>query len=132
MTRYLQTVSDLPGLSILALGSLVALLAVGLLFLPRLHLRDLQSKRLLIFALIVLGRGVTNMLAARYTLAIYVQLITLLTPFLVALLSTLVWHEQLPKYTGRALALGLVGVLLIIGVDLFSDQVLPAENRTDW
>ena len=107
MARYLQTVSDLPGLSILALGSLLALLVVGLFFLPRIELRDLQSKRLLIFAIIVVGRGVSNFLAARFTLAIYVQLITLLTPFIVAILSTVVWHERLPKYTGRALALGL-------------------------
>jgi len=82
--------------------------------------------------LIVVGRGVSNLLAARFTLAIYVQLITLLTPFLVALLSTVVWHERLPRYTGRALALGLIGVLLIIGADYFGDQTLPTANRTDW
>jgi drug/metabolite transporter (DMT)-like permease len=132
MARYLQTVSQLPSLSILALGSLTALFAVGLLFLPRIKIADFRSKRLLVFALIVLARGVTNLLAARFTLAIYVQLITLLTPFLVALLSTLVWHERLPRYTGRALVLGLVGVLLIIGVDFFGSQVMPPSNRTDW
>ena len=52
MTRYLQTVSDLPSMSILALGCLVALLVVGVIFLPRIQLGDLQSRRLLIFALI--------------------------------------------------------------------------------
>jgi drug/metabolite transporter (DMT)-like permease len=132
MARYLQTVSNLPSLSILALGSLVALIAVGILFLPRVKIADFQSKRLLIFALIVLARGVTNLLAARFTLAIYVQLITMLTPFLVALLSTVVWHERLPRYTGRALVLGLTGVLLIIGVDFFNNQTMPPANRTDW
>ena len=131
MTRYLQTVSDLPSMSILALGSLLALIAVGVGFLPRIQLRDFQSKRLIIFALIVIGRGVTNLLAARFTLAIYVQLITLLTPFLVALLSTVVWHERLPRYTGRALALGLVGVILIVGAD-YGDQTMPTANRIDW
>ena len=131
MTRYLQTVSDLPSMSILALGSLLALIAVGVGFLPRIQLRDFQSKRLIIFALIVIGRGVTNLLAARFTLAIYVQLITLLTPFLVALLSTVVWHECLPRYTGRALALGLVGVILIVGAD-YGDQTMPTANRIDW
>jgi drug/metabolite transporter (DMT)-like permease len=132
MARYLQTVSQLPSLSILASGSLIALIAVSAIFLPRIKIGDFQSKRLLIFALIVLARGVTNLLAARFTLAIYVQLITLLTPFLVALLSTVVWHERLPKYTGRALILGLAGVLLIIGVDFFSNQTMPPTNRTDW
>jgi len=132
MARYLQTVSNLPSLSILALGSFIALIAVAILFLPRIQIADFQSKRLLIFALIVLARGVTNLLAARFTLAIYVQLITMLTPFLVALLSTVIWHERLPRYTGRALILGLVGVLMIIGVDFFNYQTMPPANRTDW
>jgi drug/metabolite transporter (DMT)-like permease len=132
MARYLQTVSNLPSLSILALGSFIALIAVAILFLPRIQIADFQSKRLLIFALIVLARGVTNLLAARFTLAIYVQLITMLTPFLVALLSTMIWHERLPRYTGRALILGLVGVLMIIGVDFFNYQTMPPANRTDW
>jgi drug/metabolite transporter (DMT)-like permease len=132
MTRYLQTVSQLPSLSILALGSFLAFVTVGLFFLPRIHARDLQSKRLLIFALIVIGRGVTNLLAARFTLAIYVQLITMLTPFLVALLSAGIWHERLPRYTGRALVLGLAGVILIIGADYPGDRAFPTANRTDW
>jgi drug/metabolite transporter (DMT)-like permease len=132
MARYLQTVSNLPSLSILALGSFIALIAVAILFLPRIQIADFQSKRLLIFALIVLARGVTNLLAARFTLAIYVQLITMLTPFLVALLSTVIWHERLPRYTGRALILGLVGVLMIIGVDFFNYKTMPPANRTDW
>ncbi|MFN2118208.1 MAG: DMT family transporter [Candidatus Promineifilaceae bacterium] len=132
MARYLQTVSQLPSLSILALGSLVALLAVSILFLPRIKISDFKSKRLLVFALIVLARGVTNLFAARFTLAIYVQLITMLTPFLVALLSTMVWHERLPRYTGRALILGLTGVLLIIGVDFLGSQAASPANRTDW
>ncbi len=131
-TRYLQTVSGLPSMSILALGTLLALLAVAVVFLPRIRLHELWSKRLIIFAVIVIARGVTNILAARFTLAIYVQLITLLTPFVVALLSTAVWHEHLPRYTGRALSLGLLGVLLIIGPDYFGEQTFPVANRTDW
>ncbi len=132
MARYLQTVSRLPSMSIIALGSLIALITVGPLLLPRVQWRNLRSRRLVIFALIVIGRGVSNFLAARFTLAIYVQLITLLTPFIVALLSTLVWHEQLPRHTGRAIALGFLGVLLIVGADLFGQQNFPTANRSDW
>jgi drug/metabolite transporter (DMT)-like permease len=132
MTRYLQTVSGLPSMSILALGTLLALLAVAVMFLPRVRLQELWSKRLIVFALIVVARGVTNILASRFTLAIYVQLITLLTPFIVAILSTAVWHEHLPRYTGRALSLGLLGVLLIIGPDYFGQHTFPTANRTDW
>lgn len=132
MARYLQTISDLPSMSIIALGSSTALVVVAAFLVPRIQLQDLLSRRLLLFALIVVGRGVTNFLAARFTLAIYVQLITLLTPFVVALLSTLVWHEHLPRYTGRALILGFLGVLLIIGTDLLSGDAAFSSRRLDW
>jgi drug/metabolite transporter (DMT)-like permease len=130
--RYLQTVSQLPSMSIIASGSFVALVVVGSVFMRRIQVRDLISKQLLIFAAIVVGRGISNFLATRFTLATYVLLITLLTPFLVAILSTAVWHERLPRYTGRALALGLLGVLLIIGVDFINGQTQPTADRTDW
>jgi drug/metabolite transporter (DMT)-like permease len=132
LARYLQITSDLPTMSIIALGNLIALIVLGGLLLPRLRLEDLRSHRLLIFALLVIGRGITNFLASRYTLATYVLLITLLTPFIVALLSKLVWREPLPKYTGRALMLGLCGVLLIIGTDLFAAWPLQDTARADW
>ncbi|MFN2138662.1 MAG: DMT family transporter [Candidatus Promineifilaceae bacterium] len=132
LARYLQTVSDLPSMSILALGNLIALVVVGLVFLPRIRPADLMTPRLLLFAALVVARGISNFLAARYTLAIYVQLITLLTPFIVALLSMLIWQERLPRFTGRALFLGLFGVLLIIGIDLFEKQGMPTTDRTDW
>ena len=132
MARYLQTISKLPSMSIIALGGLIALIGAGALLLPRVRWEDFRSKRLIVFALIVIGRAVSNMLAARYTLAIYVQLINLMTPFIVALLSTAVWHERLPRYTVRALFLGLLGVLLIIGGDLLRQSTFPTANRIDW
>ena len=115
-------------MSIIAFGSLLALLVVGVVLFPRVEWKDFRSVRLLLFALVVVGRGITNFLAARYTLAIYVQLITLSTPFLVALLSTAVLHEELPRYTGRAVAISLLGAVLIIGADY--PVWLPYQKRT--
>ncbi len=119
-------------MSIIALGTSIAFAVVAVLFRGRVQWRGLANRRLLIFAVIVVGRGISNFLAARFTLAIYVQLITMLTPFLVAGMSTAVLHEALPKYTGRALALSMLGVVMIIGSDLLGVQNMPAANRTDW
>ena len=132
LARYLQTVSRLPSMSIIALGSLLALAVVGVFLFPRMEWKAFRSKRLLFFGLVVVGRGITNFLAARYTLAIYVQLITLSTPFQVALLSTAVLHEKLPRYTGRAVAISLFGAVLSIGGGLIGMDTLPGSVRTDW
>lgn len=131
LARYLQTVSRLPSMSILALGNGVALLLVTLLLWSRIEWRTLRTPLLLLFALIVVGRGVTNFLAARFTLSIYVQLITQLTPFLVALLSTAVFHEALPRYTGRALILCLLGAVLMMSGNI-GVAVGSGIGRNDW
>ncbi len=69
-----------------ALASLVRVVTV----VPRIDKREFRSRSILVFALIVVLRSVTNIYAARFTLAIYVQLITLMTPFIVAGLSNLI------------------------------------------
>ena len=129
--RYLQTISSLPSMSIIAFGSLLAMVTITVLLRPQVDWRIIRSGRLLFFAFVVVGRGVTNFLAARYTLAIYVQLITLLTPFLVAIMSTVVLHEKLPRYTGRALVLSILGALLIIGSGLWAMDVPAKTGSTD-
>ncbi len=130
LARYLQTISQLPSLSILGLGNLVAFVIMGAIFLPRFDWSTLRHPLLPLFAVIVCSRGITNFLAARYTLATYVQLITLLTPFLVALLSRVVLHEQLPKYLGRALFITLIGALLIMSNSLGAAAQAPL-TRSD-
>lgn len=131
LARYLQTVSNLPSMSILGLGNLVAFLAMGAIFLPRFNWRSLRSPVLPAFIVIVVGRGVTNFLAARFTLAIYVQLITLMTPFIVALLSRVLLRETLPHNLGRALAISLFGALLIMSNSLGTAAQSPL-SRSDW
>lgn len=123
LARYLQTVSQLPSMTILVAGSLVALaalLATGRAGLVRLRLerRWFRSRLVWFFVLVIATRAVTNLLAARFTLAIYVQLVTLMTPFLVVLLSATLFHDRIPPYTGRAITLALVGALLMMSGDI--------------
>lgn len=131
LARFLQTTSGLPSMSVVGLANLFALVVILLIFFPRIRLQDFRTPTLILFAFIVIGRGLTNFLAARFTLAIYVQLITQLTPFVVALLSLLVLKEKLPPYTGRALLICLLGSGLMIGGDLFVGQSVSSD-RIDW
>lgn len=118
LARYLQTVSSLPSMALLALGNLIGLLLIAPWLAPRAGLHLLRAPTLWLFALVVVLRAITNVLAARYTLAIYVQLITLMTPFLVALLSATMFREPLPPATGWALGLSLGGALLMMSGDI--------------
>ncbi len=132
LARYLQTVSHLPSMSLIALGNVVVLIVVAFVIVPRVDLRVLRSPILWLFAVVVVLRAVTNLLAARFTLAIYVQLITLMTPFLVALLSATFLHEPIPPYTGRAITLSLMGALLMMGGNVGQSGVRLNLTSTDW
>ena len=114
LLRYLQTVSHIPSLSLLAVGNLLVLFLVLAVRWRQVEWHLFRLPLLWLFGGLVVLRGVTNLLATRYTLAIYAQLIYLMTPFIVALLSRLVLHERLPRHTFKALTLCLVGALLLM------------------
>ena len=117
LARYLQTEAGLPSMSLMAV-SMTGTAAV-LAFTVRPRWRMLLRQRLLpAFLLAVMVRAVTNLLAARFTHAIYVQLITLMTPWVVALLSALVFHERAPRYTGRTALVGTVGAGLMLSASI--------------
>lgn len=132
IARYLQTVSRLPSFSLLVLANLGPLLIMVTLFRHKIRREFLQSKLLWAFALIVVVRAITNMLAARFTLSIYVQLITQMTPFLVALLSATLLKEKLPRFTGWAITFCLIGALLMMGNDIGQIDTAAAGGRNDW
>jgi drug/metabolite transporter (DMT)-like permease len=131
LTRYLQTVSHLPSMSLLVLGYLLVLPVLVVVLLPRMDRRVLRSRVLWLFAVIVVLRAITNLLAARFTLAIYVQLITLMTPFIVALLSATFLREPIPPYTGRAIILSSVGALLMMSSNVGQAGVQLTLTPTD-
>lgn len=131
LARYLQTVSDLPSMALLAAGNAISIALVAPLFLPRFGLRVFAVRALWLFALVVVARAITNLLAARYTLAIYVQLITLLTPFIVVILGASLFREPIPPATWWALGLSLGGSLLMMSGDLGNDGIGLALTWTD-
>lgn len=130
--RYLQTVSQIPSLSLLAVGNFVVLILVLAVRWRQIEWRIFRLPLLWLFAGLVVLRGVTNLLATRFTLAIFAQLIYLMTPFIVALLSRLVLHERLPRHTFKALTLCLVGAVLLMGSDLGAAVGETAVTRNDW
>ena len=114
LARYLQTVSELPSMALLGLGNLIALAIYAPIALRQVGVRHLRAPVIWAFALVVVLRAITNLLAARFTHAIYVQLITLMTPLLVALLSAGLFREKLPPFTMSAIGLSLAGALLLM------------------
>ncbi len=131
LARYLQTVSALPSMALLSLGNLIALLVYGPFALRHVDGRVLRSRVIWAFALVVVLRAITNLLAARYTLAIYVQLITLMTPLLVALLSAGLFREALPPFTWPAIGFSFAGSLLMMSGDLGGGGPLLRIGRGD-
>jgi drug/metabolite transporter (DMT)-like permease len=130
--RYLQTITLLPSMSLLAMGSAVALVAVLLVVRPRLELRLFRSPLMWFFVVVLITRATTNLLATRFTLAIYVQLITLMTPFLVVLISATLLRDRLPPYTGRAIIAATIGALLMLSSDLGQASLGLAFTPQDW
>ncbi len=106
----------------------IAFLVYGL---PKFGRTIAHSRPLWIFAFVVVLRSVTNVLATRYTMAIYVQLMTLMTPFLIALLSFFVLRERLPRGALTAMALSFVGSLLMLSSNLAGGGLHFALERSD-
>lgn len=132
LLRYLQTVSHIPSLSLLAVGNGLVLSLVLAVRWRQIEWRIFRLPLLWLFGGLVVLRGITNLLATRYTLAIYAQLIYLMTPFIVALLSRLVLHEQLPRHTFKALTLCLVGAVLLLSGNLVEVVGETAVTRNDF
>ncbi len=132
LARYLQTVSHIPSMALLTTANIVALVALLPFVTKYLDLHYLRSPVLWGLALIVVLRAITNMLAARYTHAIYVQLITLMTPLLVALMSAGLFRDKLPPYTMPAIAFSLLGSLLMITGNMGAGELTLVMGMYDW
>ena len=130
--RYMQTVSGLPSLSILVVGGLPMLALMFIYVLPRYGGAFLRARVLWLLAAVVVVRSVTNLLSARFTMAIYVQLITLMTPFIVVMLSLLLLREPVPRFTKRAISISFLGALLMLSSDISRAGVRFSLAPTDW
>jgi drug/metabolite transporter (DMT)-like permease len=132
LARYLQTVSLLPTFALAAAGNAVVLVLLLFTVFPRLDRSIFRQPVLWIFAVIVVARSVTNLLSALYTLAIYVQMVNLMVPFLVAFFSTTLFRDRLPRFTIPALLLSLFGALLMMSGEIGTAGVRLALTPTDW
>jgi len=131
LLRYLQTVSGIPSLSLLAMGNLVVLLITAVAILPRIDKSIFRLRIVWLFGLMVVLRGVSNLLAVRFTLATYAQLIYLMTPFLVAFISRIILKEQLPRNTIKAILLAFVGALLIMSQSVSQATAVNRVSQND-
>lgn len=74
----------------------------------------LRARALWWLALFVIMRSVTNIVAVSMTRATWVQLIYLLTPFVVAILGATLFDEPTPRFTYRALLLSTLGAIMVL------------------
>jgi drug/metabolite transporter (DMT)-like permease len=129
--RYLQTVSGLPSMSVLVVGGLPMTVWLLFVILPRQGWRIYATPVLWLFGVVTVLRSITNILSQRYTLALYVQLIGLLTPFLVVLLSRIVLNERAPRLTIPAILLSTAGALLMMS-EISTAGFTIALTQSDW
>ncbi len=132
LARYLQTVSGLPTFALAAVGNSVVLLLLVVLIFPQFDLAVFKKPVLWVFGFIVVGRSITNLLSARFTLAIYVQVVNLMVPFLVALLSTTLFRERLPRFTLPALLFSLLGSVLMVTASAGGKRLQISLTGSDW
>lgn len=132
LARYLQTISLVPTFALVSVGNAVVLVFLFFLIFPRLDWAVFRQPVLWAVAVTVVARSVTNVLAARYTLAIYVQVINLMVPFLVAVLSTTFFRERLPHFTLPAMLLSVLGALLMMGGQIGAAGVKLDLGAADW
>ena len=116
--RYFQVVSGLPLMAFVFAGGIPGLIGFFIYTLPRSGWRVWRQPLLWGMGMVLVVRVVSNIAAARFTQAIYVQLFALMTPFLVVIFSQIVLKEKAPKYTWSALFLSMVGAVLMLSSEI--------------
>jgi hypothetical protein len=56
-----------------------------------------------VVVLVTIIRSITNLVSPKFTSAVYVQLMTLFSPFLVGVFNTLFLKEKMPPFTVPAM-----------------------------
>jgi len=131
LARYLQTKEKLPSMSLLITGNGAVLLVAFLIVLKRgrfLTILKLRILPLLVFVTIV--RVVTNLLSPKFTMAVNVQLMTLMAPLIVAVMNTAFLKEKLPPYTPHAIFFCTLGSVLMLLSSIIPFR-LSVSSR-DW
>jgi len=119
-----RAIMEVPKFSLLVVATAMAM-GVGVWVMYREGARSwwqiarflFHEKALWGLAIFVVLRSVTNIFAIDLTRATWIQLIYLLTPFMVAILGAVFFGERTPRYTYRALMLSTLGAVLVLVVD---------------
>ncbi|PRP81456.1 hypothetical protein PROFUN_10986 [Planoprotostelium fungivorum] len=115
LARYLQTSATVPSFSLLVIANVPCSIVSLVIIVYRGRLLDImRSKMLPIIIIVSAVRAATNLIAPKYTSAIYVQLITLSTPYMVAGLNAVASIERLPRGTIPCVILTTVGAALMV------------------
>ena len=111
--RYMQVFLHLDGLLILILSNGLSFIVVQA---ATCHgLGDKAGRRVgLIYALLITGRGVTNMLTSKFTIALYTGIVTQFGPFIVAGVSWVTLGDRLPRCILPCLVISTVGSMLVV------------------
>lgn len=106
--------SRFPPFGLLACSFSFALVVGSIVLHREFHWDDVLIGSLWLVAFVALLRSLTKMLAVQYTLATYVQLLGLMSPFFTAILARVFLSEELPQGTIPALLVSTAGALLVI------------------
>lgn len=106
----------IPSLSLSFAANFIVFILICPFVLRKVGFRQIVNHKrfIFLFAPVISIRAITNLLAPRFTFALYVQLITLATPFLVGLLSKVVLREALPRCFLPTLFISMAGSLLVL------------------
>jgi len=118
LSRYLQTIKELPTFTFMAVVSIpFSIVFIFQLFQGK-YSRQLLTRAIWMMVLAAIMRTFFGNLGARFTLASFVQLFALMTPFIVVFLNGIFFKEKLPKFTIWATVLCTVGAVLMLSSDL--------------
>jgi len=132
LARYLQTVGRIPTLALGGMANGIAFLALLIFVVPKMRRIRPSARDLFIFGVILVLRALTNIYAARFTRAINVQLISLMTPFIVAILSKPLLGERLPRFTALAVCVSILGAVLMVASNPGQNRAGTALTPEDW
>jgi len=131
LARYLQTVKLIPSFSLLVAANVcVSVMSAAIVVKRKKCMIILKFSILPLLIFVTIIRTTTNLVSPKFTLAIYAQLMTLFTPFVVALLNTLFFKEPLPPFTIPSIIFSSIGSFM-----MFLSRVFPFQlsiSAMDW
>jgi len=111
--RYMQVILNLDGLLVLVVSNATSLMVVQAITCQ--GLGDRAGRKVGFgYAILITGRGATNMLTSKFTIALYTGIVTQFGPFIIALVSWVLMGESLPRCILPSLLLSTAGSFLVV------------------